>query len=126
MWTNCSSNRTNWKSRCLAMALLAVAGIGLVGWVIMLLWNWLLPDLFIGAQPVGYWQALGILLLSRILFGGLRGSYRRDWRSYGQRWEQLSPEERAQLKNRIRSRWSCWCGPSKRDDDAKDDTSRAE
>jgi hypothetical protein len=112
------------------MALLAVAGIAVVGWVVMLLWNWLLPAVFAGAQPVGYWQALGILLLSRILFGGLRGSYRGDWRSYSQRRESMTPEEREQLKSHFRSRWSCWCGPSspdKRDDGApKDDPSRPE
>ena len=38
----------------------------------MLLWNWLLPTVFIGAQSIGYWPALGILLLSKILFGGFR------------------------------------------------------
>ena len=39
------------------------------GEVVMHLWNWLLPPLF-GFRPIHFWQALGILLLSRILFGG--------------------------------------------------------
>ncbi|TLF46278.1 hypothetical protein [Maribacter aurantiacus] len=46
-------------------------GIGiafLVGYVVMYLWNWLMPYLF-GLPTVGYWQALGILLLSKIIFG---------------------------------------------------------
>ena len=48
------------------------------GWLVMLLWNWLLPSLF-SFRTVGFWQALGLLLLSRILFSGFRfqGSRRR-------------------------------------------------
>lgn len=121
MWTNCSGNRSSRKSRCFAMALLAVAGIALVGWVVMLLWNWLLPSLFIGAQPVGYWQALGILLLSKILFGGFRCGRHGHWKERHAHWESMTPEEREQLKSRFRNRWNCWCGPDKRGDDVPKD-----
>ncbi|AXG75199.1 hypothetical protein DVK85_02090 [Flavobacterium arcticum] len=38
--------------------------------VVMLLWNNILPEV-IGVKQVSYWQALGLLLLSKILFGGL-------------------------------------------------------
>ena len=51
-----------------------VAGSGLValgGWAVMSLWNWLMPGLF-GLPVVTFWQALGLLALSRILFGGFR------------------------------------------------------
>lgn len=128
MWTNCcSGNQSSWKSRCLAMALLAVAGIAVVGWVVMLLWNWLLPALFTGAQPVSYWQALGILLLSKMLFGGFRCGGHERWREHRQRWESMTPEEREQLKSRFKSRWNCWCGPDKGGDDtSKDAVSRPE
>ncbi|MBK6526662.1 MAG: hypothetical protein IPG07_14625 [Crocinitomicaceae bacterium] len=37
--------------------------------VVMLLWNWLMPTLF-GLTIITFWQALGILILSKILFGG--------------------------------------------------------
>ncbi|MDR1400673.1 MAG: hypothetical protein LBJ41_12205 [Treponema sp.] len=37
----------------------------------MLLWNALMPDIF-GLPPLNYWQAAGMLVLVRILFGGLR------------------------------------------------------
>ena len=57
---------------------LAIIGIPLFifvgGEVVMHLWNWLLPPLF-GLKTLGFWQALGLLLLCRILFGGL-GSWR--------------------------------------------------
>ena len=52
----------------------AIAGLALFaalgGWAVALLWNWLLPPLF-GFRTVTVWQALGLLALTRILFGGL-------------------------------------------------------
>jgi len=48
----------------------AILGIGLAflfGWVVMLLWNWLMPEIF-GLKRVTYWQAWGLLILSCILF----------------------------------------------------------
>jgi hypothetical protein len=56
--------------------LFALGGIGLLflfGWIVMLLWNWLMPEIF-GLKAVSYWQAWGLLLLSCILFGRLGGS----------------------------------------------------
>ena len=44
----------------------------LFGWVTMLLWNWLVPALFNG-PVITFWQTLGLLLLSKILFGGMGG-----------------------------------------------------
>lgn len=35
----------------------------------MLLWNWLMPDLF-GLKEIGFFQAIGINLLSTILIKG--------------------------------------------------------
>lgn len=40
----------------------------LVGYIVMRLWNWLMPELF-GLPTVGYWQAVGILILAKIIFG---------------------------------------------------------
>ena len=56
------------------------AGFGVLGvaavfgftWVVMLLWNALVPELFNG-PIVGYWQTLGLLVLSKILFSGIGG-----------------------------------------------------
>jgi hypothetical protein len=56
--------------------LFALCGIGLFflfGWIVMLLWNWLMPDIF-GLKTVSYWQAWGLLALSCILFGRIGGS----------------------------------------------------
>jgi hypothetical protein len=64
-----------WEERSLAQKIMmgigfAILGIGLLflfGWVVMLLWNWLMPDIF-GLKRLGYWQAWGLLVLSHILF----------------------------------------------------------
>lgn len=102
----CSTDQSGCVSRCLKIALLALAGIAAVTWVVMQLWNCLLPDLFIGVSPIGYWQALGVLALCRILFGGLRGACHDHWRERRAHWASLTPEERQELKGRFHGRWS--------------------
>jgi len=54
------------------IAILAVIFITLFGYVLMYLWNWLMPLIF-GLPIITFWQALGICLLSKILFGGFGG-----------------------------------------------------
>lgn len=75
--------------------------IALGGLVVMLLWNWLLPPLF-GWPALGFWQALGMLALCRILFGGFGlhgGGHRSEFRRrIAERMEQMTPEERERLR----------------------------
>jgi len=77
----------------------------LFGELVKYLWNWLMPALFAGAHLITFWQALGLLLLSRILFGswhskgGSRG--RRHWRK---KWESMTPEEREKFRQSMRAR----------------------
>ncbi|SRR6266700_329638 len=88
----------------------AIAGIVLFAWiggeVVMHLWNWLLPTLF-GLRLITFWQALGLLALCRILFGGLgigggrRSNFRRRM---SERWEQMSPEEQEKFRQSFRGR----------------------
>src|SRR5262245_16220717 len=85
------------------------------GEVVRLLWNWLLPPLF-DWKPITFWQALGLLALTRILFGGFghrRGYYGGGFRRrmgarmadrMAARWERMSPEERERFRQRIRER----------------------
>src|SRR2546429_4161185 len=65
------------RKRWIWLAPAAIAGIILFtfigGELVMHLWNWLLPPLF-GWRLITFWQALGLLLLCRILFGGWGGS----------------------------------------------------
>jgi hypothetical protein len=86
---------------------IAIAGIIAIvlfiflgGKVVQLLWNWLMPMLF-GLREVTFWQAVGILALSRILFGGFGMG---GGRSRG-RWDRhMSAEERARLRQRMHDR----------------------
>ena len=103
------------KSKCWKMAALIVIGLAALAWAVMALWNWLMPTLFAEAHQISYLQAAGLLVLSRILFGGFRGhGCPGRWRHH-KRFEQMSPEEREKFQAGMRG---C-CGNSKQDDDAK-------
>jgi len=91
----------------LAMLLLIAMG----GEAVRLLWNWLLPPLF-GWRQITFWQALGLLALCRILFGGLglHGSARSNVRRrIAERYESMTPEERERFRQGLRGR--CGLGP---------------
>ena len=82
-----------------------VAFIALGGEIVMQLWNWLAPSLF-GWREVTFWQALGLLVLCRILFGGFGGGSPRSSsrRRLADRWEQMTPEEREKFRQGMISR----------------------
>jgi len=91
-------HRHGWR-RGAGFLVLIVAGVAAIGWVVMQLWNAVLPDLF-GWKAISYFQALGLLVLSKILFGGWhRGGHRHGWhhRRHGA-WANLSDEEREKLR----------------------------
>lgn len=79
--------------------------------VVMYLWNWLIPELFNG-PVVTFWQAFGLILLSKILFGGFKGGGHRSGPSkWGDNWKQkfkdMSPEERVAFKEKWANKWNC-------------------
>ena len=103
--------------RLLFIAPLAILGILLFifigGEEVLHLWNWLLPPLF-GFRQVNFWEALGLLVLCRILFGGhgWHGSGRSNYRRrMAERWERMTPEERERLRQSWRGRWG-FCPPT--------------
>jgi hypothetical protein len=73
------------------------AGIFVFGSVVMLLWNGLLPAIF-GVKAITFWQAIGILVLSKLLFGGFGGrhghhrchGHAKEWHG---KWMHLTPEQ---------------------------------
>ncbi len=71
-----------------------------VTWIVMALWNHLLPEI-LGVKSITYWQAMGILILCKILFGGIHfGKGMRDFkeRKMREKMMHLSPEEREKFK----------------------------
>lgn len=85
----------------------------LMGYAVMWLWNAILPQVT-GAGMLSYWQAVGLLILCRILFGGFRGrgggwaQRKKGFTGPGphlrQRWMQMSDEERAKFQEEWRER----------------------
>src|SRR5215510_4427043 len=95
-----------WLIRRLKFVLFAAAALVVIGFVVMILWNWLMPSLF-GWRLISFWQALGLLVLSRILFGGFRGrpAGHMYWRRRMiERWAQMTPEEREKFREGMRRR----------------------
>jgi hypothetical protein len=98
-----------------AFVVLALAVLALVSLVVMGLWNQLIPGLF-GGPSLRFWQAAGLLVLSRLLVGGLRG-HGGHWHGrhgnhmWRERWESMTPEERERLRARFKHRCGGWAPP---------------
>jgi len=93
-----------WMAPAAIVAMVIFAWIG--GGIVMLLWNWLAPALF-GLRQVTFWQALGLLALCRILFGGFGlggGSSHRSRRRMRERCEPITAEERERLRQGLHGR----------------------
>jgi|SRR5579859_3785811 len=89
--------------------LVAPPAMVLFGWIfgeiVMHLWNWLMPALF-SVRQITFWQAIGLLLLCRILVGGLGGGSNnsRSRKRSGARWECMTPEEHEKFREWTRTR----------------------
>ena len=98
--------RRHWFLRALMIIPLVILALALFGFVVMSLWNWLTPALF-GWKLISFWQAVGLVILTRILFGGFRGHRGpgRHWRyRMMERWEKMTPEEREKFREGMRHR----------------------
>ncbi|MCU7613952.1 hypothetical protein N0B16_05840 [Chryseobacterium sp. GMJ5] len=89
---------------CPPLILLAVALI------VMWLWNSILPDV-LSVKAITYWQAMGILVLSKILFGGFHGKFGQGMRDMKEKhlkhkMEAMSPEEKEKFKEIWRQKCS--------------------
>lgn len=108
--------RGPWIFRKVLMVLLfGTAAIFLFGFIVMSLWNAILPAvLHVGV--ISFWQALGILLLCKILFGGFHGGRGRGPRGWGgpmkgnmrEKWMNMSDQEREQFKQQWKNRCAGW------------------
>jgi hypothetical protein len=82
------------NKRIIKVALVAIIAGGVLGLVVMLLWNHLVPSI-IGWHAISYFQALGLLILCKILFGSF----------HGRRTSHMTPEERDKFREALRSAW---------------------
>jgi hypothetical protein len=90
--------------RGLQFLLLVALAATLFGFVVMWLWNRLMPALF-SLHAISFWQAVGLLVLSKILFSGFRGrlGFPGDWRMrFIRHWDQMTPEEREKFRAGLR------------------------
>jgi Ca2+/H+ antiporter, TMEM165/GDT1 family len=94
-----------WMKEAIFAPFVMADGVYIFGSVVMLLWNAILPALF-GFHTITFWQALGILLLSKILFGGFGGHCRRGHSGHHMngRWMHLNEEEREKMRAEWRNR----------------------
>jgi hypothetical protein len=96
----------------LKCAVIGAILIALVGWITMLLWNWLVPELFNGPE-LSYWQALGLLVLSKILFWGFGG--KGHHKSHGsspywkhrlyEKFSNMPADQREEFKRKMKEKW---------------------
>lgn len=106
-------NRNFWLLRGLRFFLFGALFLAVVGYGTQALWNWLMPALF-RLPPIGLAQTFGLLLLSRILFGGFRGGRPGTWAKRRKIWQQrmagrmehLSPAEREKFRQQMQQRCS--------------------
>jgi len=96
--------RHNPAVKAVKIAVIVVFAAVVLGFVVKSLWNVLMPPIF-GWHMITFWQGLGLLLLSKILFGGFHrhGGGRRRWgQRMKERWEQMTPEERDKFRKGMR------------------------
>ena len=106
--------------KCIGCALMVAVAALAFGWLLMLLWNWLVPALFHG-PVIHFWQGVGILVLSKMLFGGcgFRGrggsccgsgyGKRGYWRNkFSEKMANMTPEEREKFKQEYANKCCSW------------------
>ena len=100
----------NCKLRFIFIPFGIAAILSLVSFVVMQLWNNLLPDI-LHVGVITFWQAMGIFILCKILFGFGKGGGRGNWfmrKRMEERFQHMSPEERERFKAEMSERM---CGP---------------
>jgi len=127
--------RAFYKGRFIFMPLAAAACLALVTYAVMVLWNCLIPAIF-GYSVITFWQAMGLFVLSKLLFGfgrgggrgcGPFGGARGPWMRHKmqEKMAGMTPEERDAFKQKMRERcgnhpfakkWNDWAEEAKKDD----------
>jgi hypothetical protein len=99
-----------WLLKGLKILVFVALAVLVLAYVVTTLWNWLIPGIM-GYHAISYAQGLALLVLCRVLFGGLArgGPGRWGWRHrMRQRFEQMSPEDRERFRDLMQS--TDYCG----------------
>jgi hypothetical protein len=106
-----TTNKNEYRKRKMFFLPLFIMGFFGMSAIVMLLWNWILPGIST-LSPLGYWQAMGLLVLCRILFGGFH--FNRHHRKVHEHFAQHAPfkdkfmdmseTEKSDFKNQWKSR----------------------
>lgn len=100
-----------WILKIVGGFILFALAIAAFGYITMYLWNWIMPYLF-QLPVIDFYMAIGLVILSKILFGGIRVREGKRWGS-GKYWKAkmdcMTPEDREKFKSefatRCRSKW---------------------
>ena len=96
-----------YRGRFIFIPLAVAAFLSLISFIVMNLWNWLVPAiLHLGA--ITFWQAMGIFVLCKILFGFGKGGGpgKGAWMRHRmqEKFKNMTPEERDNLKSQFKER----------------------
>lgn len=121
---NGKSGKKYWILKVIFFPIAAAAGIFLFGTIVMKLWNFVMPAVFTGLGVITFWQAIALLILGKILFGGFRGRWggrcggcgcgngkMGGWRG---KWMNMSDEE----KEKFKEEWKHRCSTDKSAEEA--------
>lgn len=105
-----------WIKKIIGFTALAAAFGSLLSYVVMRLWNGILTEV-VHVSPISFVQAIGILVLSKILFGGFHGKWGCGSRNHchhgmKEKWHNMSPEEREKMKEEWRNKCRTWRRPN--------------
>ena len=105
-------NKKFWIKKIIGFSLLGIIIVALLGYTVMFLWNHILVSV-VSVSVINFWQAMGILALSKILFGGFHGRCSSckggHWKNeMKEKWQGMSDEEREKIKQEWRNRCRVW------------------
>ena len=95
-----------WFLHVLRFVFFAALFLAVASFIVMGLWNWAVTPAT-GWHELGYWQAMGLLVLSKILFGGFHAHGARHWHwrhRMHERWANMTPEEREKFRRGMHAR----------------------
>ncbi len=108
--------RRFWFGKAVMILVFCTAFVMLFSYIVMRLWNGILPDV-LGVKIISFWQAMGILVLSKILFSGFGGFHHKKEQFKNRfrqkmldKWEHMTPEEKQKFKDEWKNRCRGWGG----------------